>query len=326
MRLKMGFLHSGFIGAMAFIVLSNFLLSPALAAVSVSVSLSNDEGTLTDSTHVNGGKFGSSMILLPYSGFADIPFSAYSIGGGESTDPSQNSFSSSSSMVNGEAIKAIGANVATTHGAFGFTKEGTMSESGTSLAMSVGSGTVSGSLDATFSNFGSEARNIISANNAIYFNSASISPQMITSRGTGVPTGSGESGFISALSAQGGSIKATIDTQLTKDASLKTDVNFDWADKTTIGSKIEDFGQAIHIGTVNDKDLALAMPSSPNSINALIVSNLNDMKSGKSIIGGPQFLPNIIGLSGLLPGQPVYFSLTDAPGKQNIDMLSWMHG
>ena len=67
------------------LVCSMFLLAAASnadASVSVGITLYNSGSSVSESVSVENANYASSAILLPYSGFADYPYSIYSAGAG----------------------------------------------------------------------------------------------------------------------------------------------------------------------------------------------------------------------------------------------------
>jgi len=326
MKSSIGFSRPAFSGAAALIVLFCLLLSPALASISVSVTLTNDEGTLTDNTNTNNGRYSGSMILLPYSGFADIPFSAISVGGGRSTDKSENEFSSGTSVANGEATKAVGASVATTNGGFGFTKSAVMSSGGNSLGMSVASGTDSGTLMAEFSNYGSKANNEISVTNGIYSFNAAISPEFLTGKGAGISKDTGLSGFELVKTFQGFGKEGITTADISREQKGESKISFAWIEETTLGLNALTFGEKVRFDPGNNVGLVGSATKLPLSTSAHAVMTFDavDLKTGKSIFDGVQYIPSSIdGVPSV--GAPIYFNPIPAPGVNLVFMQGWVN-
>jgi hypothetical protein len=142
---------------------------------------------VTESVMTNNADYSSVTILLPYSGYAGLPFSILSKGAGKSVDEEFSEFSHSIYARNCGNSENIGASLKTESESGGFEWKGgvTASSHGLSMGMSVGVGIENGTLEAFYRNSLSKHTEEVTANGAQYSVATSITPNTITSNGIG---------------------------------------------------------------------------------------------------------------------------------------------
>lgn len=324
MHLISGFSRSAFIeiGVVTFF-LSYLLMISACGDVSVRVGISNSEGTISDSVTIDNAQYNGALILLPYSGFADYPFSGLLAGSGRSTERSSNKFISSTSTGSDLATGSVGASVETTNGDFNFAKAATISSDAPSLAMSTNAAIESGTLAATFDNTGSTIGALISIDGGNYFTSAMIAPESITAVGSGVSQTSGESRLSSSIWSFGQDKYSTMNALLGESRLASPMVDFSWSNKAILNAMTSQMEQGLHIASKNGYGLQVSGSESSESVHAILTFDAKDSMSGKSLIGGTQYVPSsIFGQS----GQPVYLvpQAYALGGHDTIDMVTLM--
>jgi hypothetical protein len=165
--------------------LTSAAFSASAVPMSVSVTVSNSEGTTSENVELENANYGSSITLLPYTGFADFPSSIMSTGSGASTGP-QGAFSHYiSSSHNGESSKEVGASVETDSGSFRWSKSVYSSSDDISMGMGIGTSIRNGILDASYYNSDSEASKDMLMVGGSYRDTTRISPESLISKGSG---------------------------------------------------------------------------------------------------------------------------------------------
>lgn len=189
--------RSVLISALFFLVIA----SAASASVSVGVTLYNSDSVVSENVNVENANYVSSAVLLPYTGFADFPYSIHSSGSGASTS-SEGKFSDSiSATQNGEGAKEVDASVKTNSGSFQWSKS-IDSSSDVSMAIGVSSRITNGNLDATYSNSNSAVEKEVSTWNSMYADKSYIAAGLLSSSGSGSSLDEMENGFTSHIEAQ----------------------------------------------------------------------------------------------------------------------------
>jgi len=175
--------------------------STASASVSVGVTLYNSDSAVSENVNVENANYASSAVLLPYTGFADFPYSIHSSGAGSSTN-SEGKFSDSiSANQNGKGANEVDASVKTNSGSFQWSK-GIDSSSDVSMAIRVASKITNGDLDASYSNSNSAVEKEVSTWNGMYADKSYITAGSISSSGSGGSLDVMENGFLSHIEAQ----------------------------------------------------------------------------------------------------------------------------
>jgi len=142
---------------------------------------------VTESVMTNNADYSGVTILLPYSGYAGLPFSILSKGAGKSVDEEFSEFSHSIYARNCGNSENIGASLKTESESGGFEWKGgaTASSYGLSMGMSVGGKIENGHLEASYGNSLSKHTEEVTANGAQYSVATIINPNTITSNGIG---------------------------------------------------------------------------------------------------------------------------------------------
>lgn len=162
-------------------------VSAVCAQVHIQSTCYNSEAMVTESVMTNNADYSSVTVLLPYSGYAGLPFSIRSNGAGKSVDKEFSEFSHSIYAGNCENFENIEASLKTESESGGFEWKGgvTVSSYGLSMGMSVGGGIENGTLEAFYRNSLSKHTEEVTANGAQYSVATSITPDTITSNGIG---------------------------------------------------------------------------------------------------------------------------------------------
>jgi len=142
---------------------------------------------VTESVMTNNADYSSVTVLLPYSGYAGLPFSIRSNGAGKSVDKEFSEFSHRIFAGNCEKFENIEASLKTESESGGFEWKGgvAVSSYGLSMGMSVGGGIENGTFEAFYRNSLSRHTEEVTANGAQYSVATSITPDTITSNGIG---------------------------------------------------------------------------------------------------------------------------------------------
>ena len=93
-------------------------VSTACAKVHIQSTCYNSEAMVTESVMTNNADYSSVTILLPYSGYAGLPFSILSNGAGKSVDEEFSEFSHSILAANKGDFESIAASLKTESGEF----------------------------------------------------------------------------------------------------------------------------------------------------------------------------------------------------------------
>ena len=186
------------------LVCSLFLLAAASnadASVSVGITLYNSGSSVSESVSVENANYASSAILLPYSGFADYPYSIYSAGAGASTSSDGKFTDTITAVQEGDDANNVDASVETKSGSFRWSKSvGSYDD----IAMSMGVATtiVNGELDSSYANSDSSVAKEILTQNSMYTDKSIITPDSINSQGSGISLDEMENAFISHIETQ----------------------------------------------------------------------------------------------------------------------------
>ena len=162
-------------------------VSAVCAQVHIQSTCYNSEAMVTESVMTNNADYSSVTVLLPYYGYAGLPFSIFSDGAGKSVNEEFSEFSHSIYARNCGNSENIGASLKTESESGGFEwKGGAIASSyGLSMGMSVGGGIENGTLEAFYRNSLSKHTEEVTANGAQYSVATSITPNTITSNGIG---------------------------------------------------------------------------------------------------------------------------------------------
>ena len=162
-------------------------VSTVCGQVHIQSTCYNSEAIVTENVMTNNADYSSVTVLLPYSGYAGLPYSIRSEGSGKSVDKEFSEFSHSIFAGNCEKFENIAANLKTESESGGFEwKGGAIASSyGLAMGMSVDGKIENGTLDASYGNSLSRHTEAVTANGAQYSVTSSITPATISSKGTG---------------------------------------------------------------------------------------------------------------------------------------------
>ncbi|MCW3133706.1 MAG: hypothetical protein N2V78_05190 [Methanophagales archaeon] len=162
-------------------------VSAVCAQVHIHSICYNSEAMVTENVMTNNADYSSVTVLLPYSGYAGLPFSIRSDGAGKSVDEEFSEFSHRIFAGNCEKFENIAASLKTESESGGFEWKGgaIVSSYGLAMGMSVDGKIENGTLDASYGNSLSKHTEAVTANGAQYSVATSITPATISSEGTG---------------------------------------------------------------------------------------------------------------------------------------------
>ena len=235
-------------------LLLSIVASTASATVSLSVTLFNSESSVQENVNVENANYAASAILLPYSGFADFPYSILSGGSGKSTTGSESKFTHSvSAQGPGGDSSNMEASVETESGAFAWSKSLTASDS-VSMGMGVSSQVWNGNLDASYSNSGSAESKEISTERGVYADRSYITPQLIRSVGSGASTNEIDNAFFSRIEAQNLGKIAVMDSGLDEISDVEGADN-KWADSVKLDPSGASLAASLSVLSNNEREL-----------------------------------------------------------------------
>ena len=162
-------------------------VSAVCGQVHIQSTCYNSEAMVVESVMTNNADYSGVTVLLPYSGYAGLPFSILAKGAGKSVDKEFSEFSHIIYAGNCENHENIEASLKTESESGGFEWKGGViaSSERLSLGMSVGGGIENGTLEASYRNSLSKHTEEVTANGAQYSVATIINPNTITSNGIG---------------------------------------------------------------------------------------------------------------------------------------------
>jgi len=220
--------------SLLYALLFAMIASPVSASISVGVTLYNSESSVSERVTLENANYASSITLLPYTGFADFPSSIQSSGAGESTS-SKGTFSHSISASHpGESSKNVDASVEIDSGLFRWSKTVDTSSYDTRMGIGISTKIVNGNLDSSYSNSDSTtALKDISMHGGVYSDKTYITPESLSSAGSGSSLDDTNTWFSSCIEAESKEKKVTINSVIYEKIYSVADQK--WNDKIILG-------------------------------------------------------------------------------------------
>ena len=175
----------------------------------------NSEAMVTEEVMTNNADYSGVTVLLPYSGYAGLPYSIRSEGAGKSVEEEFSEFSHSIFAATADDFENIEAHLKTESGGYEWKKGVTASSDGLAMGMSVGCAVENGNLEASYGNTFATHTEEVTANSAKYAEVTAITPNVIASNGIG--SGS-ESEFSHSMSVENGENSENIAAYLKTDS------------------------------------------------------------------------------------------------------------
>ncbi len=160
-------------------------VSTACATVHIQSTCYNSEAAVTENVMTNNADYSSVTVLLPYYGYAGLPYSIRSDGAGKSVDEEFSEFSHSILAATTDDFEHIEANLKIESGEYEWKKGVTASYDGLAMGMRVECALENGNLEASYGNPFATHTEELTANGAKYAEVAVITPNAIASEGNG---------------------------------------------------------------------------------------------------------------------------------------------
>jgi hypothetical protein len=267
-----------------------FAASPAYGQVEIRSTCYNSEAVVTENVMTNNADYSSVTVLLPYSGYAGLPYSIISDGAGKSVDEEFSEFSHRIFAGNGGNCENIEASLKTESESGGFEWKGgvTASSYGLSMEMSVGGEIYDGNLEASYSNTNSATREEVSTTNSGYSSDASITPQSITYNGVSKSQNEDTCGFSSKTKAENIGKIATIEASLKEESPASEGADHMWTKSIVLLLESSSMEESI---LIKSKEGWMMVPGdSRSSITAGMKFEAYDSASGEPLFP-TQYVP-----------------------------------